>query len=93
MGLTPAAGLPGATRAGGIDPTLIFHYTHDAARITHSTAGMRDVGITEVRPAASIVVEWLTRSAGGRHSQQTLGLASIDGHYRLRGDYHAPREG
>ncbi|KAI0035423.1 Acetokinase family-domain-containing protein [Vararia minispora EC-137] len=47
MGLTPAAGLPGATRAGTIDPTLIFHYTHDAAKITHSAIGMRDVGITE----------------------------------------------
>ncbi|KAI5989614.1 Acetokinase family-domain-containing protein [Pisolithus orientalis] len=27
MGLTPLSGLPGATRAGDIDPSLIFHYT------------------------------------------------------------------
>ena len=30
MGLTPLAGLPGATRSGDVDPSLIFHFTHDA---------------------------------------------------------------
>ncbi|KAI5994314.1 Acetokinase family-domain-containing protein [Pisolithus marmoratus] len=30
MGLTPLSGLPGATRAGDIDPSLIFHYTSKA---------------------------------------------------------------
>jgi acetate kinase len=32
MGLTPLAGLPGATRSGSIDPSLVFHYTHDAGK-------------------------------------------------------------
>ena len=32
MGLTPLAGLPGATRSGDVDPSLIFHFTHDAGR-------------------------------------------------------------
>jgi len=27
MGLTPLAGLPGGTRSGSVDPSLIFHYT------------------------------------------------------------------
>ncbi|KAM0716385.1 hypothetical protein Q7P37_007830 [Cladosporium fusiforme] len=32
MGLTPLSGLPGATRSGDVDPSLIFHFTHDAGR-------------------------------------------------------------
>ena len=30
MGLTPLAGLPGATRSGDVDPSLIFHFTNHA---------------------------------------------------------------
>ncbi|KAI0391612.1 Acetokinase family-domain-containing protein [Xylariaceae sp. FL0594] len=30
MGLTPLAGLPGATRSGSVDPSLVFHYTSQA---------------------------------------------------------------
>lgn len=32
MGLTPLAGLPGATRSGDIDPSLVFHFTHSAGQ-------------------------------------------------------------
>ncbi|KAL5119351.1 hypothetical protein ACEQ8H_002838 [Pleosporales sp. CAS-2024a] len=32
MGLTPLAGLPGATRSGSIDPSLMFHFTHNAGK-------------------------------------------------------------
>jgi acetate kinase len=32
MGLTPLDGLPGATRSGSVDPSLIFHFTHEAGR-------------------------------------------------------------
>lgn len=32
MGLTPLAGLPGATRSGSIDPSLMFHFTHSAGK-------------------------------------------------------------
>lgn len=32
MGLTPLAGLPGATRSGDIDPSLVFHFTHNAGK-------------------------------------------------------------
>lgn len=31
MGLTPVSGLPGGTRSGDIDPSLVFHYTSDAS--------------------------------------------------------------
>jgi acetate kinase len=37
MGLTPLAGLPGATRSGSIDPSLVFHYTHDAGKLSASS--------------------------------------------------------
>jgi len=41
MGLTPLAGLPGATRSGSVDPSLIFHFTHDAGKLSAgSTGGM-----------------------------------------------------
>ncbi|KAF2638533.1 acetate kinase [Massarina eburnea CBS 473.64] len=39
MGLTPLSGLPGATRSGDIDPSLMFHFTHDASRPSHSASG------------------------------------------------------
>lgn len=37
MGLTPLAGLPGATRSGDVDPSLIFHFTHDAGKPIRSS--------------------------------------------------------
>ncbi|CAK7210727.1 hypothetical protein SCUCBS95973_000886 [Sporothrix curviconia] len=33
MGLTPLAGLPGATRSGSVDPSLVFHYASDVGRL------------------------------------------------------------
>lgn len=44
MGLTPLAGLPGATRSGSVDPSLVFHYTHDAGKM--SSSGSKDMHIT-----------------------------------------------
>jgi acetate kinase len=37
MGLTPVCGLPGGSRSGDIDPSLIFHYTSEAARLSPSS--------------------------------------------------------
>ena len=37
MGLTPVSGLPGGSRSGDIDPSLIFHYTSDASKLSPST--------------------------------------------------------
>ena len=45
MGLTPVSGLPGGSRSGDIDPSLIFHYTSDAARLSH--ASTKDLHISE----------------------------------------------
>lgn len=49
MGLTPLDGLPGATRSGAIDPSLIFHYTNKAGRMSHDPNLSRDLRITEVK--------------------------------------------
>lgn len=49
MGLTPLSGLPGATRSGDIDPSLIFHYdaeSRDVGRMSHDKT--RSMHITEV---------------------------------------------
>ncbi|KAF2431717.1 acetate kinase, partial [Tothia fuscella] len=37
MGLTPVSGLPGATRTGDIDPSLVFHYTSAASDMSRSS--------------------------------------------------------
>ncbi|KAI9061055.1 acetate and butyrate kinase [Trametes sanguinea] len=47
MGLTPVSGLPGATRSGAIDPSLIFHYTNRAGRISHDRSVAVDVHVTQ----------------------------------------------
>ena len=45
MGLTPLAGLPGATRSGDVDPSLIFHFTHDAGQLSRSST--KDMHISQ----------------------------------------------
>jgi acetate kinase len=37
MGLTPVSGLPGGTRSGDIDPSLIFHFTSSAGKLSPSS--------------------------------------------------------
>lgn len=44
MGLTPLAGLPGATRSGDVDPCLVFHYTNEAGNL--SPASTREMHIS-----------------------------------------------
>jgi acetate kinase len=46
MGLTPLAGLPGATRSGSIDPSLVFHYTNEAGNL--SPASTKEMHISKV---------------------------------------------
>ncbi|MCJ1303785.1 hypothetical protein MMC08_006596 [Hypocenomyce scalaris] len=47
MGLTPLAGLPGATRSGSLDPSLIFHFTHDAGKPSPSSAKEMHISTAE----------------------------------------------
>ena len=44
MGLTPVSGLPGGSRSGDIDPSLIFHFTNDASKM--SPASTKDLHIS-----------------------------------------------
>lgn len=44
MGLTPLAGLPGATRSGSVDPSLVFHYASDVGKL--SPASTKDLHIS-----------------------------------------------
>lgn len=37
MGLTPLAGLPGATRSGNVDPSLVFHYASNVGKLSPSS--------------------------------------------------------
>lgn len=48
MGLTPLNGLPGATRSGAIDPSLIFHFTNKAGSMSHDPKMSREIHVTEV---------------------------------------------
>ena len=68
MGLTPLDGLPGATRSGHVDPSLIFHYTSDAARL--SRRATEPVEITEAE-------EILNREAGWKALAGTTNFAQI----------------
>lgn len=47
MGLTPLSGLPGSTRAGQVDPSLIFHYTNKAKAITHDREMASNLHVTD----------------------------------------------
>jgi acetate kinase len=46
MGLTPLTGLPGATRSGIVDPSLIFHYTNRAGRMSHDKNQAVNIHVT-----------------------------------------------
>ncbi|KAI0067177.1 acetate and butyrate kinase [Artomyces pyxidatus] len=70
MGLTPVEGLPGATRSGAIDPTLIFHYTHKAGRLSHKETGERGVGVTQAE-------EILNKQSGWRALAGTTDFAAV----------------
>ena len=47
MGLTPLSGLPGASRSGDVDPSLIFHYTSDASKMSPSSTKELHIALAE----------------------------------------------
>lgn len=58
MGLTPLNGLPGATRSGTIDPSLIFHYTNKAGKMSHDPKWSRQLYITEAEDILNTKSGW-----------------------------------
>ncbi|KAJ6093237.1 hypothetical protein N7486_008526 [Penicillium sp. IBT 16267x] len=68
MGLTPLAGLPGATRSGSIDPSLVFHYTSEAGKL--SPASTKEMHI-------STAEEILNKKSGWKALTGTTNFAEI----------------
>ncbi|KAF7327424.1 putative acetate kinase [Mycena kentingensis (nom. inval.)] len=58
MGLTPLDGLPGATRSGSIDPSLIFHYTNKAGRISHNKDHAVHLHVTQAEHILNSQAGW-----------------------------------
>ncbi|CAI7571399.1 unnamed protein product [Penicillium pancosmium] len=68
MGLTPLAGLPGATRSGDIDPSLVFHYTNEAGKL--SPASTKDMHL-------SMAEEILNKKSGWKALTGTTDFSQI----------------
>ncbi|KAJ7454730.1 acetate and butyrate kinase [Mycena latifolia] len=58
MGLTPVNGLPGATRSGTVDPSLIFHYTNKAGRMSHDKASAVNLHVTQAEHILNTQAGW-----------------------------------
>ncbi|EIN09783.1 actin-like ATPase domain-containing protein [Punctularia strigosozonata HHB-11173 SS5] len=74
MGLTPVHGLPGATRAGAIDPSLIFHYTNTAGRISHDPAHATNAGVTEAEEILNKKSGEIAKRDAGRIGEKSVEL-------------------
>jgi len=70
MGLTPLAGLPGATRSGSVDPSLVFHFTHDAGR--PSPGSSKELHVTAAE-------EILNKQSGWKALTGTTDFGQISG--------------
>jgi len=57
MGLTPVSGLPGGSRSGDIDPSLVFHYTSDASALSPSNT--KDLHISTAEDILNRRSGWL----------------------------------
>ncbi|KAI1824232.1 acetate kinase [Xylaria intraflava] len=75
MGLTPLAGLPGATRSGSVDPSLVFHYTGHAE--TLSPASTTPLNVTRAEEILNTQSGWaaLTGTTDFRAITSDLGRA------------------
>ncbi|ORY85635.1 acetate kinase [Protomyces lactucae-debilis] len=47
MGLTPLEGLPGATRSGSLDPSLIFHYASNVGKLSGTSTSALHISKAE----------------------------------------------
>lgn len=76
MGLTPLEGLPGATRSGTVDPSLVFHYTTHASHLSQD-----DPHISKVPPLhpGKTKLYKLTNSQAEEILNKHSGWASLTG--------------
>ncbi|KAK1757606.1 putative acetate kinase [Echria macrotheca] len=72
MGLTPLAGLPGATRSGSVDPSLVFHYASDVGKL--SPASTKDLHISRAE-------EILNKESGWKALTGTTNFGVIASQY------------
>ncbi|KAI0136279.1 acetate kinase [Xylariales sp. AK1849] len=70
MGLTPLAGLPGATRSGSVDPSLVFHYASDVGKL--SPASTKELHISRAE-------EILNKESGWKALTGTTNFGLIAG--------------
>ncbi|KAK4250503.1 Acetokinase family-domain-containing protein [Corynascus novoguineensis] len=78
MGLTPLSGLPGATRSGSVDPSLVFHYASDVGKLSPSST--KDLHISRAE-------EILNKEAGWKALTGTTNFGAIAaGDHDERGD-------
>ncbi|KAB5536593.1 Acetokinase family-domain-containing protein [Coniochaeta sp. 2T2.1] len=70
MGLTPLAGLPGATRSGSVDPSLVFHYASDVGRL--APASTKELHISRAE-------EILNKESGWKSLTGTTNFGTIAG--------------
>ncbi|KAI1764058.1 acetate kinase [Hypoxylon sp. FL1150] len=75
MGLTPLAGLPGATRSGSVDPSLVFHYASDVGKLSPSSTKELHISVAE---------EILNKQSGWRALTGTTNFGEIAASYDAR---------
>ncbi|KAH8905591.1 acetate kinase [Coniochaeta sp. PMI_546] len=86
MGLTPLAGLPGATRSGSVDPSLVFHYASDVGRL--SPASTKELHISRAEEILNKESGW--KSLTGTTNFGTI-AASSDPTHKLAFDLFVDR--
>ncbi len=70
MGLTPLAGLPGATRSGSVDPSLVFHYASDDVGQPSSASSSAHLHVSRAE-------EILNKESGWRALAGTADFAAV----------------
>ncbi|CAI6075368.1 unnamed protein product [Clonostachys chloroleuca] len=80
MGLTPLSGLPGATRSGNVDPSLVFHYASDVGKLSPASTEKLHISKAE---------QILNKESGLSALTGTTDFAAIAGADRTRHPQHA----
>ncbi|KAK2742383.1 hypothetical protein FQN55_007917 [Onygenales sp. PD_40] len=78
MGLTPLAGLPGATRSGDVDPSLVFHYTSEAGKL--SLESTKDMHISTAERILNKQSGWKSLTGTTDFSQIATAQPPTDNH-------------